>query len=1216
MSFKKVFIPIALMLTLLLQFVPGTMFAPRPVAAQACDSAQFIADVTIPDGTIVAPGSTFVKTWRVKNIGSCTWSTTYSAVFISGSQLGAPAAINLPSSVAPGATVDISVNLTAPSGSGHYRGNWKLRNASGAVFGVGGDENSIFWVDINVSGSLTTSTSYDFMTNACSAAWSSGAGALPCPGTDGDTRGFVLPVSSPKLENGSVDPNPGVVVNPQQVAGGYIQGVFPAYTVQSGDHFQGIINCTFNSTNCYVNFRLMYQIGSGPVHTFWSFNERYDGLFFRFNLDLSSLAGQSVNFILYTADVSGHGSPSGDRAEWVETRIAGNSGGGSNPIFPSLTCNRGFFVGDVTIPDGTVMAPGTPFTKTWQIRNVGSCTWTTSYALVFVFGDPLGASSPVNLPAAVAPGATANFSVNMVAPSAAGHYRSFWRFQDASGNQFGVGSGRITFFADINVSGSVGSFPSTTTITAHNPNPSTIGQSVAVSATVTGSSSTPTGTVSITGADSNCTITLSGGSGTCNVIFTSTGAKTLTATYSGNTTYAGSSGTASHTVNQGGSTTAITAHTPNPSNPGQAVTVSVTVSGSGTAPTGTVAITGADTNCTITLASGSGSCNTVVFNTVGTKTLTATYSGNGNYTGSTGTASHIVSLPLPATTTSITSDAPDPSTPGQSVVVGVIVSGTGSTPTGTVAISGADSNCTVTLSGGAGSCNVVFNTPGSKTITATYSGDGSHGSSSDNEGHTVTSPLPATTTTITDDLPNPSNPGQVVSLTVSVIGAGTIPTGTVTITGADNPCTITLSGGTGTCTVVFSTLGSKTLTANYSGNANYAPSTGTKSHSVVTGQAVSATSITSSVPNPSTPGQAVVVTVTVTGAGLPNPSGNVNITGADNNCTLLLAAGTGSCSVVFNTTGHKTLTATYAGDGNYAPSSGTASQTVVKGSTTLTINSATPDPSKPTQAVAVSFTVIGAGFTPTGTVDVTGADINCTATLSGGSGVCNVVFNTIGAKNITATYTGDSNYMGSSDSVAHTVKNLTTTVITSDNPDPSTPGDSVLVTVTVTGPGTNPTGTVDITGANTNCTTGALAPAGPGSATASCSVTFVTAGAKTLTATYAGDANYVGSTGSSGHTVNRGPSTTIITVVSPEPSNPFQSVAVTVTVSGAGVVPTGTVGISMNGVPTSTCSIPLAGGTGTCSVVFNVVGTFTITATYNGDGNYLPSTNTVSHTVN
>ncbi len=461
MSYRRVFIPIILIMVLMAQFLPGTAVGPQPVAAALCDSAQFIADVTIPDGTSVAPNAGFVKTWRLKNNGTCTWTTSYAVVFTGGDPLGAPAVIPMPTSVAPGASVDITVNMTAPAASGHYRGNWKLRNASGGLFGVGTNAAFLFWVDINVN--VAFSSAYDFVANAGSAAWSSAAGTLPFPGTDGDVRGFALSSATPQLENGTTSTAPGLIVNPQHVAGGYIQGVYPAFTVQAGDRFQSIVNCAYNAPSCYVNFRLKYQVGSGPVNTLWTFNERFEGLFFRANVDLSSLAGQSVKFILYVADVPGHGTPAGDRAQWVDTKIA-RGGGTSIPIPPPSVCDKGAFVGDVTIPDGTVVAPGQAFTKTWRVRNIGSCTWTTSYALVFVMGNAFGAAPVINLPptvAPVAPGQTADFSINMVAPTVPGHYRSYWRFRNASGAQFGVGSGMITFFADINVSSTAPVFTNT-----------------------------------------------------------------------------------------------------------------------------------------------------------------------------------------------------------------------------------------------------------------------------------------------------------------------------------------------------------------------------------------------------------------------------------------------------------------------------------------------------------------------------------------------------------------------------------------------------------------------------------------------------------------------------------------------------------------------------------------------------------------------------------
>jgi hypothetical protein len=284
---------------------------------------------------------------------------------------------------------------------------------------------------------------------------------------------------------------------------------------------------------------------------------------------------------------------------------------------------------------------------------------------------------------------------------------------------------------------------------------------------------------------------------------------------------------------------------------------------------------------------------------------------------------------------------------------------------------------------------------------------------------------------------------------------------------------------------------------------------------------------------------------------------------------------------------------------------------VNKGSTTTTITADIPDPSAPTQAIPVSVTVIGAGVTPTGTVDITGADINCTITLSSGSGSCSTVtFNTIGAKILTATYNGDGNYLSSWDTETHSVLNATTTTITSDNFDPSTPGDPVTVAVTVSGAGGTPTGNVDITGADVNCSIVL------GGGTGSCAVTFLTAGAKILTATYTGDPSFTASLGTATHTVNKGTTVTTITADAPDPSLPFESVPVSVIVTaGAGVTPTGSVGISISGGQLSTCNLTLVAGVGTCNVVFNLSGTFTITATYSGDGNYLPSLDTEAHIV-
>ena len=127
---------------------PGT----PTVLPSACDRAEFIADVNIPPGTVMLPGTTFTKTWRLKNLGPCVWSTSYSLVFFYGDLMGAPTSAGFSRSVAVGETVDISLNMTAPNAPGSYRGYWMFRNANGQNFGLGPEATQPWFVDINVSG--------------------------------------------------------------------------------------------------------------------------------------------------------------------------------------------------------------------------------------------------------------------------------------------------------------------------------------------------------------------------------------------------------------------------------------------------------------------------------------------------------------------------------------------------------------------------------------------------------------------------------------------------------------------------------------------------------------------------------------------------------------------------------------------------------------------------------------------------------------------------------------------------------------------------------------------------------------------------------------------------------------------------------------------------------------------------------------------------------
>ncbi len=131
---------------------PQPIFTSAPVSSDApCDRALFVDDISIPDNTTMVPGANFTKTWRIQNDGTCTWTTDYAVVFDSGDEMDGPTSVALSNEVPPGQAIDISVNLKAPTTPDTYRGNWKIKNASGEIFGVS-NESDPFWVIIDVKG--------------------------------------------------------------------------------------------------------------------------------------------------------------------------------------------------------------------------------------------------------------------------------------------------------------------------------------------------------------------------------------------------------------------------------------------------------------------------------------------------------------------------------------------------------------------------------------------------------------------------------------------------------------------------------------------------------------------------------------------------------------------------------------------------------------------------------------------------------------------------------------------------------------------------------------------------------------------------------------------------------------------------------------------------------------------------------------------------------
>lgn len=303
-------------------YTPWPTSTPQPTATYIpCDWVQYISDITIADGTTLPASSSFTKTWRLRNIGSCTWTTAYSIVFASGDAMNAPSAINLPNSVPPGGTIDISVPMFAPEKSGTYQGYFKLRNAYSATFGIGASTQESFWVKVKVQPSVPTSASIPFIfsNNYCSATWKTESGTISCPAAD-NSYGFpsVTKVRGAVLEGGYTEDEDVLVTVPNNSNSGWIAGYFPKFEVEDGDHFVTKIGCLDGNSKCAVTFSLWYKISGSSETKMQSWYEESDGSITSVDVDLSALDGENVTFIL---QVEAYGSPKGDRAFWLVPHI-------------------------------------------------------------------------------------------------------------------------------------------------------------------------------------------------------------------------------------------------------------------------------------------------------------------------------------------------------------------------------------------------------------------------------------------------------------------------------------------------------------------------------------------------------------------------------------------------------------------------------------------------------------------------------------------------------------------------------------------------------------------------------------------------------------------------------------------------------------------------------------------------------------------------------
>jgi autotransporter-associated beta strand protein len=505
------------------------------------------------------------------------------------------------------------------------------------------------------------------------------------------------------------------------------------------------------------------------------------------------------------------------------------------------------------------------------------------------------------------------------------------------------------FAASTSAAVTVNVLPATTTTLSADPTSSVFGEQVTLTATVAADDEggTPTGTVEFfAGTTSLGTATLANGLATLNTTALPAGTNAVTAKYLGDEDFAGSTSAAATVQVAQASTTTTLAVSPGSPVFGQSVTLTATVAsaspGAGT-PTGTVEFFSGTTSLgTATLVNGVATLATSSL-PVGTNSVTARFTGGGNFATSTSSASS-VAVAQATTTTGLTASA-STSVFGQSVTltatVAAVAPGAG-TPTGTVEFfAGSTSLGTATLSNGVATLTTGAVPVGTNSITARFQG-GTDFASSTSTGASLSVAQASTTTTVATT-PNPSAAGQSVTLTATVAvaspGAGT-PTGTVEFfAGTTSLGTATLSNGVATLSTTAIPAGSNAITAQYRGDTNYKTSTS----SAVTQQVNLATTTTTVSSSSLTPGAFESVTLTATVAASNSssttPTGTVEFFANGVSLgTATLSGGKATLELDSLPVGVDQITAKYLGDANAAASTSSPITVVVGTANEIYVN--------------------------------------------------------------------------------------------------------------------------------------------------------------------------------------------------------------------------------------------------------------------------------------
>ena len=510
-------------------------------------------------------------------------------------------------------------------------------------------------------------------------------------------------------------------------------------------------------------------------------------------------------------------------------------------------------------------------------------------------------------------------------------------------------------------------------------NPPTGSVTFAVGGTSLGSAA-----LTISGATASAVLTVKGTS-------LIAGANTITATYVPSGSFGGSTATASVTVTGTpvGTKTVVTAGSASiASNGTEQLTATVTPASGTAAPTGTVTfLVGTTSLGTATLGAASGSATVVTAAlsvsasklAVGSNSITASYAGTTNFTGSVSAIVPVtVTAPLIATAASLAASPTSIAQSASAVVTVTVKAASGTTsPTGTVTLTaGTITLGTATLAGSGGTATASLTVKGtnlaagSNSISASYGGDSKFSGSTASGSVTVTVPAIATTTTAAANPPTVAQNGATtITALVKTASGSTLPTGTVNFTlGSVSLGSASLTSSAGSAAAVLSLSGSKlslgnnTVTASYPGANGFAASSGTVVILATAPKVATTVTLTASAASIAQSATTQLTATVKAASGSAAPSGTVSFTSGSvslGSVTLSAVGATGTAILSVKgsslAAGNNTITASYAGTSTFAPSTGSASVAVSAVASNVVITATRTTNSQPGFAVKVQL---------------------------------------------------------------------------------------------------------------------------------------------------------------------------------------------------------------------------------------------------------------------